>query len=436
MKNLVLTMFAVLAFVSCGHDNFETGNYQQAKQETFVADFNKTFGVTPEVYANHQWGMNTVPLIDADGNQISWSVTRGAETNSNQWGTNENNGKYKDVLKKDEIPAITADELNDVLRVFNQKGAESYTAKINWSTFFVQQVWKGTASYKAGNGGTVVGGNQMDWLCAYDPATNGDDHVNNFNNANGSVMLMMNSSTQRFGYKSSTDNGHVFYYFRMEEINGMYYVGFDFSAEGQNPNEQVQRDYIYNDWIVKIVPGQGYTIPHVDRVRVMCEDLGASNSDFDYNDIVFDIKFIKEGSTIKADILVQAAGGTLPLTIGGQEVHNLFAEDNNDQSISTTTMINTHANFGDHIDGLDPVPLIVTLPGSNYATAWDAINDLPIIVQNPNGQIVYLTINPGSPAEMIAVPAGTAWSDERVSIQSRYPAFATWISDPSVKWWE
>jgi hypothetical protein len=159
-----------------------------------------------------------------------------------------------------------------------------------------------------------------------------EDHMFDFNNSNsddyGGRMLMVNSNTNIFGYYSSESSGS-YQHFRMEVIDGNYYVGFDFSAEGQNPNQQVQRDYIYNDWIVKIVPGKG--VP-AQRVRVMAEDLGTMSSDFDYNDIVFDILFVKDGDTYKADILLQAEGGTLPLYIGeGEgntyEVHALFGVD-------------------------------------------------------------------------------------------------------------
>lgn len=188
-------------------------------------------------------------MIAYSGDIYFGNGTRSAQPNANEWGTD---GKYKDYPR----PAdITEEEIAKVLEVFNQKGKESYEPLVDWSNFFVQQVWKGTAEYIAGNGGTVVGGNQMNWLCCGSEEM-GDDHVNNFNNSDGSVMLMFDSSTKRWGYKSSTDNGHIFYYFRMEYIDGAYYVGFDFSAEGQNPNEQVQRDYIYNDWIIKIVPGK------------------------------------------------------------------------------------------------------------------------------------------------------------------------------------
>jgi hypothetical protein len=157
----------------------------------------------------------------------------------------------------------------------------------------------------------------------------------------------------------------------------------------------------------------------------MCEDLGAATSDFDYNDVVFDIKFTKNGDEYTADIILRAAGGTLPLTIGGQEVHGLFG-------VSTTTMVNTQPNR--HTDE-DPVSFSVTLPEGEYETAWDAINALPVVVQ-VNNQVIQLTVDPGSPAEMIAVPTTVDWSDERVPIQDSYPEFVDWIKDPSITWWE
>jgi hypothetical protein len=43
----------------------------------------------------------------------------------------------------------------------------------------------------------------------------------------------------------------------MKCIDGQYYVGFDFEATGDNPNQQETRDYIFNDWIIKICPGNG-----------------------------------------------------------------------------------------------------------------------------------------------------------------------------------
>lgn len=447
-KTLFFIIFALmmsLTFVSCSKD-LEVKSVEQQQKEVFVADFNKTFNVSASDYANHQWGMNTVPMIDITG-----TTTRTAEPRGNQW---ESMGYT--------IPAdISTDEYNAVMQRFNTVGDESYESLVDWNTFFVQQVHKGTATYyprnqyvdndyskglKAG-AQPIVGSDHMDWLCTVaeqelvttcwwpltqevKPCDPYDDHIFDFNNSNsadyGGRMLMLNSNTNVFGYKNSEDS-KVHYNFRMEYIEPYgYFVGFDFYGNGGNPNQDIERDLIYNDWIVKIVPGEGSTPPDVERVRIMCEDLGTATSDFDYNDIVFDIKFIKNGNVLRADIIIQAAGGTIPLSIGGVEVHSLFG-------VSTGTMVNTYP--GRHHE-YPTQALTVELPkaASEYATAWDAINDLPITVLY-RSQPITLTVEPGQPAEMIAVPVTTDWADERVPIYNAYPEFVDWIRDSSVTWW-
>ena len=241
-----MTLIAGLFVTSC-HDKMDSGYTPENVQKTmqFEAAFKETF--TSKIDPNQDWGFTPAYLTKAS--------TRVADPRSNMWAD----------LGYTIPTAITPTEKQKVVDYFSKKGAESYTSLIDWDEFFVQQVYKGTAKYKAGNEGEVTGGNQMDWLCA-GSASMGDDHVNNFNNADGSVMLMVKSSTQRFGFKSSSDNGHVFHNFRMVDgatidpsLAGFYYVGFDFEAAGQNPNEQISRDLTYNDWIVKILPSKGVT---------------------------------------------------------------------------------------------------------------------------------------------------------------------------------
>lgn len=436
MRKLIFSIVTILSVMlcSCTSHDFEGIDYADKQKTTFADDFNSTFGVKASDYAGHLWGTEVVPMVDVTG--LVPAGTRNASPNGNEWASNGYN-----------VPgAITDSEREAVLAIFNQKGKSSYTSLVDWDCFFVQQVYKGVATYTNHAGGTVTGSEHMDWLCTVtnkhtevvswwpyeEKVTIGsvyDDHINNFNNGNCGAwdgkMLMVNTNTNTFGFKSSEDNGHVFYNFRMEKINGNYYVGFDFEAAGANANEQVDRDLIYNDWIVKIVPGRGVNPPYpdVERVRVMCEDLGTAHSDFDYNDVVFDIKFIKNGSTLTADIILQAAGGTLPLTVGGQEVHNLFG-------VGITDMVNTGAG-----PSRSAVHFTVQMPSSSYSTAWDAINALPIVVLYDNAVPIYLTVNPGGPAEMIAVPTTTSWPGERQSIRNRYPAFVDWIRDPNVHWW-
>lgn len=460
MKKIFLFMLAAFTISSCVKDVDPT-SYEQTKDQVLTDNFNTTFGVTEAQYANHRWGMNTVPLVVT--NTSASRAMRAVNTDANLW---EDQGYV--------LPAeITKAEIEKVKAVFAEKGEASYESLVNWDCFFVQQVYHGDSVYVNNAGGTVTGAEHMDWLCAvtkkhtqvkcwwpYEEEVvigdEYDDHINNFNAGNcttssvsektGTVitgaMLMYNSDTYKFGFKSSEDNGHVFYNFRMEEIDGNYYVGFDFEAAGQNPNEQVARDYVYDDWIVKIVPGRGVT-PPASRVRVMAEDLGTMSSDFDYNDVVFDILFVEENGSYKADIILQAAGGTLPLYIGeGEgntyEVHALFGVD-------TDVMVNTHAEDRGlkGRSNLAPVPFTVNLPsGKNYATmkAEDAVDALNITVKIGNNT-VHLTPkasydNYSNAPKMIVAPVGTEWVDERILISKVYNKFVNWISDPTIEWWK
>lgn len=384
MKKFFYLLFGTLAFVSCVNHDIDPVTYAEMQTHQYDVEFVKAYGMPS---TTHTWGFGTTTM-------------RSASPNSNQW---EDWGYV--------IPAeITDAEIEKVLAVFNQKGEEHYESLVDWDEFFVQQVWKGTAEYTAGNGGKVVGGNQMNWLCAGSEAI-GDDHVNNFNNAAGSIMLMVNSSTQRFGYSSSTDNGHVFYYFRMEYIDGAYYVGFDFSAEGGNPNEQVQRDFIYDDWIVKIVPGKGQTPEPpstsktvIDEGRVFCEDLG-SIGDFDFNDVVFDAIVYNDGT---ADITLLAAGGELDVTVAGVNVH-------------------------EHIPAMTTegaTPYTFTTENTNFSE----VKDIPIVVTY-RGAAILLTADKGKSPQKICVPIGTKWATERTRIEAAYTNFESWVKNPNTDCW-
>ena len=432
MKKIVFLFISVLALVSCSNHEVE---YNQGEFMTnkYNAAFVKTFGQPAE---NQDWGFATRVLPASFG-----AVTRTANTNGNQWTD------YGYTVPG----AITAAEREAVLEVFNKKGEASYTSLVDWEDFFVQQVYKGVAKHKshAVNNAPVVGSEHMDWLCTvtnkhaniqswpykvtYTIGDEFDDHINNFNNGNckdyNGIMLMVGSNTNKFGFKSSEDNGHVFYNFRMEYIAPYgYFVGFDFEANGINDNEKIDRDYIYNDWIVKIVPGKGTTPtpptpPDRYTVRIICEDLYASEgSDFDFNDVVFDASYT-EGSN-KTTVTIQCAGGTLPLFVAGNEVHQLFANANPNLNIETTTMINTNSPIG--ISGLEPVSFEI----DHIVAPWEI--DVAVKIEN---NVVPLKAEVGSPASKIAVDPVFNWCDERDDIREIYPNFSTYVQDTNVNWY-
>jgi hypothetical protein len=405
MKKIILTLIFVvmvgLGFTSCTKNDFDydpTENVTNVYNNAFV----KTFG-TPA--ANQTWGFGS-----------SAAVTRGCYPNSNMWASEG----YV-------IPAdITSDEVTKVFNAFNEVGEAEYESLVNWDCFFVQHVYGAHSN--------------MDWLYAWDPegheetiygdpannwqpynATVYEDHIFNFNATSGSIQLMVNSSTQKFGFHSSQDSKkHPT--FRMMKIDGAYYVGFDYYANGENSNQQEARDFVYTDWIVKICPGRGIT-PPADELRIIAEDLSATdNTDFDFNDVVLDVNI--DGTTAYCTLI--AAGGTLPLRIAGSndlEIHKLFGVlKGGDNWLNTKQeMINTGAG-----PTKDYVPF--TLTGISNAA------DIKLEVYK-YGTWIEMTAQQGTPAAKIAVFQDFDYCSERQPITTKYPEFKNWVQDVDYIWW-
>lgn len=404
MKKILVFLIGML-LVSCSHE-ITSYSEQEIKEIQYEQAFEKAFG---KISPTQNWGFNQL-------------ITRAADPRGNEW-----------TKEGYEWPAdITDNELEAVLEVFSQKEEGEQTALVDWDCFFIQQVYKGDSIYKDGYGQNICGANQMDWLCAYDPVghkeivyiaeynwqpheiINHDDHVNDFNNSYsndfGGRMLMINSSTQRFGFKSSSDNGHIFYNFRMEKINGNYYVGFDFEANGQNPNEQVARDYVYDDWIIKIVPGKNTSDKVKEEGMIICEDLGTIG-DFDFNDVVFYAKVWESGKT---EITLYAAGGTLDISVAGVNVGEVMGK-----------MVNT---------GLKDVPEYSFVATNKY----NSLIDIPIIVSNTDaaGNVTSyaLSAEMGKAPQKICVPLGFKWCLEYKPLYEAYPGFKDWTTGMSDTW--
>jgi hypothetical protein len=424
MKKLLLLGVVMMGVLSSCVKDAASGpvDYQKAKEEAYNNAFVQAFG---NIAPNQTWGFS--------------NGMRSAAPNANQW-------EGQDYV----IPAdITEEELAAVLEVFNQKGEQSYESLVEMDEFFVQQVYKGVATYLDGNGNnTGVASDKMNWLCAFDPKgidwaeyegqsvkviTGHDDHINNFNagtcgtsatseksgKAIKGMQLMVDSSTKRFGFSSSLDNGHVFYNFRMEEINGNYYVGFDFEAAGQNKSEQVARDYIYNDWIVKIVPGKGQSRKVKQEGLIICEDLGTIG-DFDFNDVVFYAKVWNDGVT---EIWLLAAGGTLDLTVAGREVHEAFG-------VSKSTMVNTKESTGKGADK-DPFYFVAS-------NTYNSLIDIPVVVRTKDaaGNVTSyeLSAGMGKAPQKICVAKGFKWCKEYQSLKDVYPGFKDWTTGAASTW--
>ena len=182
---------------------------------------------------------------------------------------------------------------------------------------------------------------------------------------------------------------------------------------------EITRDYYFSDWIVSIVPGNT-TIEEPNKVRIMAEDLNATavkaegdieKSDWDFNDVVFDVTFNEDGT---ATVQLVAAGGVLPLTVDGHEVHEAFGESI-DSKTGWYPMINTGGIA--QVSGATAQPFTVTNPGVDGKDIEIKVNKY-IVDENGNrtDNWIELTARNGEPAAKFAVKPSVNPLTERTHI--------------------
>ena len=183
-------------------------------------------------------------------------------------------------------------------------------------------------------------------------------------------------------------------------------------------------DGYYSDWIVSFMPATSGSTDVTYQGRIMAEDLTvADKSDWDFNDVVFDWA-IKDG---KAYIKLLAAGGTLPIRIGGTR------SDDSSEPSGSVEIHNNVNGLGGYMKNCgvgDEVPAKeLVLEDHTYT---DAKNILITVYKG--GSWVEIEAEQGQPAAKFNCKVGTKWCDEYVNITRVYPDFTTWVANPSVDW--
>ena len=405
--NKILTSMAAAAicvgFASCSSNEITPLSEAEQIQGQYEAAFVKRFG---QPASNQTWGFGT----------ITKTATRGASTNSNHWFDENQMNLQKPT-------DITEAEITYVMNWFATHTKADETV-FNLNEYFVQQIGYSNNEYttqdKDGNTVTIPSYGHMDQIFA-NLSDGKTDHVNNFNSGSGWIMLMENSETKYgFGFMESygTEDKTVTANYLMAEIDvpGVgkgYYVGLDYQVYKKDEGIAIAPDGKYDDRVLKIVPAKRN--PTKGDIRVIAEDLTVDeNGDFDFNDVVFDVKF----GNSKTTIILQAAGGTLPLYVAGMEVHEMFG-------VSTSTMVNTGKGVN-----LEPVEFAVD---GNFN--WDA-NNIPVTVEK-NGTTVELQARQGKAPSKIAVGIDYEWCEEKQDIESKYPKFSDYVQNPwNNEWWK
>ena len=173
---------------------------------------------------------------------------------------------------------------------------------------------------------------------------------------------------------------------------------------------QAACDGYYSDWIVTLTEATRGTTPPPPSgfiCRIVAEDLTVGeNSDFDFNDVVFDV--IDGGKTLR----LRAAGGELPLYVAGQEVHDAFATKYS--GITRTTLINTGWN-----GPVDYENYYVDIPSRGTYSTRALAESIPIVVHK-NGQEITLRAVKAKVASKVAVGSDFEWCAEREDIDKKF----------------
>ena len=444
------------AFTSCSKNNdiYDQNAVQQMEEQkkqeiinknietakaNYAAAFEKSFG---KVGSNVDWGFG------------SKAATRTIHKKDPQQGFDYEN----------EPAAITEKEAEYVTKWFQENPGLSEQGR-NWKNFYVQFV-SGDQTNKKGiwhrhdinpqpdgrdwdeeftdNGG-------MDKLhIGAVRHQNDTEHVNDFNAKTGGpwdIVYITNGSALQWGYHSSwgtdasaPDGDGYYWYFKMADIEvpgtcfadgkprvGTY-VGLSLYGEKYDNGQKIlgyQRLQYAEDWILKV------TNADKPNYRVIAEDLNAEQaSDFDFNDVVFDVV---KAENNKTTLRLIACGGIYKLTVAGVEVHEKFGQQATDGKYP---MINTGAKAD--INGLDPVEFEID---GTYDTP-EKINNIEIRVWKPGtgDDGIVLTAEQGKAACKILVDDSFEVIQERQGIGDEQGLFSSYVQggwDPVIsgKWW-
>ena len=453
-----LAITSVSCLVSCrDYEPFTEHDLANFEYET---EFVKVFG---KPMANHDFGFTEQPIVTFG------EKTRTVDTNSNMWyttyhenlnipgfpdelhgyfrGTNTMNGDgtYSKKITQADADAqsdqnwvqnnvgnpkgdVTEEERAYVWKWFSEHQNPTSTA-IHWDSFFIQYVTTWNDHYPSES-------RNMD-LLGYESISGNWEHINNFNNKTVAMQYVYNAGTENWTYWSSFSSSYQNDKYNIQHLvfdipqtncpegcdnhhyDGWYvafdYEGYVYEGDGSLRNGSVFADGYYNDWIVKVSPGNLVGTP--TTVRVMCEDLGGT-SDWDFNDVVFDVSFRKYDGKVYAGITLQAAGGTLPITVGTKdpnyEVHKLLG----DGSLTPIIHPATYHYYEVEFTGM--------YSSDNTANA----KNIPIYVNGSQTDVSdtdYYTIVNSNVAQKFACPDEVQWTEENEFILNKYPELKNWI---------
>lgn len=310
-------------------------------------------------------------------------------------------------------------------------GMEHLVFKTMDSNATIDDTWTHMNNYNNGNTNDFWYSGNYDLVLdsdkqGSDSGINGS-YVNTFTH-NREIKYVTSSGTEDFAYLSSFGTGSNYYKkwvlvrltWDEKGADGQvhkregYYLAFDFQTSYNGI--KYDGDGFYSNWIIKISPAYGNENSR-KNVRVMCEDLG-NTLDFDFNDVVFDVRYEGWSDPYTAIVTLQAAGGTMKINVGNQdakyEAHALL-ENKVTQPVNVDKGA-SHAVAIYRVGGLHSTnPNDITI-WVNQGTESDTMD-----------KIVTLDKAKNATPQKFAVPTSVRWTKENKQIEDAYELFGEWV---------
>lgn len=419
---LALTIAAVFTSCSKSTDLYDADAAQKNQQEQKAAQLRKTYSDAfikefGPIASNNAWGFDQTTgrsltrqaLTSSEDVWIIPDNFKGGNQNAEGWNANglDWNGSVENLPKT----LSDFDFSNYFLQHVEQpKGGNIKNGTQLQAYNSAKGVWEDVTGFSKGKSTTAFNltGDYVDIETTY--------FIGGLNKSAARTTLMADMG-------GSPDNGNLFRV--KDEVKNKGKVSYEYNndygfitvpAYHKESGEWVPAETFLviefpgnNHWIIRIGEAVKFTEPNpvVAEGRILCEDMGAN--DFDFNDVVFDATIMRTGE-IKIKVL--AHGGTLPIAIDGVNV-------------TLGEMTNT---------GLATAPTQeFTIPAGKYTS----INDIPVTVV-PNGEAgngYNLSSVKGSAPQKVCVPVGTLWPVEYAPINTAYTPFTDFVSTSSPSNW-
>jgi hypothetical protein len=401
MRLVVLALIISVCFSSCNKE-FDTPLSQ--RETSYNKSFEKYIGIPSKEQTWGDWSLNYE------------ASTRSLVTDTTIWE------EYSPVV----FPSISS--IDSVIIEFTKQYTGINSINVPEGNYWIVPVYKNENSFYCDidyNIPLFMAHEKMSDICMY----NGNGYESILTDTLSLIedLLEYDGVMPQFAYYNELYSEKHFEY-RVIESNNVYYVGFDFFAEGFVKETYINgriyeikrlfdRDCKYDDYIIMLIPADHSKKDKVlTEKRVICEDL-SSSPDFDFNDLVYDVAIVNNRGTLRTRITVQAVGTTTGINIAGQEAHSLFG-------LSVGSCINTKGKEGS----------ITKEPVSFYVDEiFNNIEDITVSVFYEN-KLYFIDSEKGEIPRRICVNKDFKWNYGEIGIWLSYPKFKDWVSNPSINW--